>query len=224
MQAYEVRLDMETGDGFSEEDVQAGLLALLKGSPFSAVVTHVERVFVTMEEVYSLAKEFHEGQQDKIGEPYFQHVESVARGVLGFGSVAYMAALLHDTIEDTDETVESLLERNIDPEVVTLVDLLTNTPGQKYLDKIRSIAENYLGTLIKIADNAHNSLESRRVQLDQSTRDRLDRKYKPAREILWSAVKPEDVEHVLGRVNPGLLPQLYAMHPSLKGQKRGESW
>lgn len=50
---------------------------------------------------------------------------------------------------------------------------------------IRSIAGKPRATLVKIADNAHNSLPERAADLSAPDRERLAAKYRAARRVLW---------------------------------------
>ncbi len=118
-----------------------------------------------------------------------------------------MAGLLHDTLEDTDLTTGQLLGAGVPSTVVDLVQRVTNSPNVTYQLKIGSIVTNYGATLIKISDNAHNSLPDRTAQLPAEKRDRLNRKYADARPVLWAAVPREDVEAILRIVNPSLLEE-----------------
>lgn len=159
----------------------------------------------SLADVDAIAERAHRGQTDKIGEPYVEHVRAVARGVEPFGTGLAMAALLHDTLEDTDLTADALLAAGVPGAVVALVQRLTHDPGVPYEEMVRQVATDYAATLVKIADNAHNSLVERAGRLPQERREQLAAKYAGAREILWRAVPRADVEAVVRRVNPALL-------------------
>ncbi|MCX4750983.1 HD domain-containing protein [Kitasatospora sp. NBC_01287] len=165
---------------------------------------------ITLADVHALATEAHAGQFDKIGAPYIRHVEAVAAGLAPFGVGMQMAGLLHDTLEDTDLTAEQLLAAGVPGTVVDLVQRVTNNPDVTYQAKIEAIVTNYGATLIKIADNAHNSHPDRTAQLPAEKRERLARKYADARSVLWAAVPVEDVKAIVSIVNPALLGELGA--------------
>ena len=77
------------------------------------------------------AARLHAGQTRKGGEvPYVNHVIEVAHLVAadGAGEDAAVAALLHDVVEDTEETVAGI-GAAFGPEVAALVDALTDRPG-----------------------------------------------------------------------------------------------
>ena len=110
-----------------------------------------------VEKAYKLAKEAHEGQLRKSGEPYIIHPT---------------AGILHDVVEDTDYTLEDI-EKLFNKEVALLVDGVTKLGVIKYasankeLQKEEIQAENYRKmflamaqdirvVLIKLADRLHN--------------------------------------------------------------------
>ncbi|MEV6246826.1 HD domain-containing protein [Streptomyces sp. NPDC051742] len=161
----------------------------------------------TLAEVDALAARAHAGQTDKIGVPYVEHVRAVAAGLAPLGPHLAMAGLLHDVIEDTDWTAERLRAEGIPDRVVDIVEAVTNRPGTTYEEKIRQITRDRDATLVKIADNAHNSRADRAAALPPDRRERLAAKYRAARELLWAAADPEDVTTILRVVNPGLLEE-----------------
>ena len=75
-----------------------------------------------------------------------------------------MVAFYHDTLEDTDVTVDDLTVQVakgfIPASVVVAVDLLTKKKGEPYLIMIERIKENKLATAVKIADNLSNLSDS----------------------------------------------------------------
>ncbi|MFJ5535450.1 HD domain-containing protein [Streptomyces sp. NPDC093261] len=162
----------------------------------------------TVEDVDNFAAEAHAGQVDKIGVPYIEHVRAVAAGLAPFGPELVMAGLLHDVIEDTDWTAGRLRAVGIPAHVVSVVEAVTNQPGVPYGEKIERITGNRDATLVKIADNAHNSHPDRTAQLPTEKRDRLAAKYREARDVLWDAADSKHIEVVLSIVNPSLLAEL----------------
>lgn len=162
---------------------------------------------LTVAQVDALAARAHSGQVDKIGVPYIEHVRAVAHGLAPLGGVLEMAGLLHDVIEDTDWTAEQLIDAGVPQPVVDLVRAVTKQPGVPYDEMIRQVAADPLACLVKIADNAHNSLPERAARLPQDKRVRLAAKYAAARQVLWPAVERGHVETIVRRVNPALLPE-----------------
>ncbi|MFF8837335.1 HD domain-containing protein [Streptomyces sp. NPDC015130] len=164
----------------------------------------------TLAEADALAARAHAGQVDLIGVPYVEHVRAVSAGLEPFGEELAMAGLLHDVIEDTGWTAERLRAAGVPDRVVALVEAVTNRPGLSYEAKLHLIARDPDATLVKIADNAHNSREDRAAELPPARRERLAAKYRGARDILWAGADAEHVATILTVVNPGLLPELRA--------------
>ncbi|WP_232792167.1 HD domain-containing protein [Actinacidiphila yeochonensis] len=162
----------------------------------------------SVDDVRALAELAHAGQVDKIGTAYFTHVQAVADGLAPFGDDLVMAGLLHDVVEDTAWTAERLLAAGVPGRVVAIVEAVTNQDGVPYEDKIRRITRDPLATLVKIADNAHNSRPDRAAQLPAAKRDRLAAKYRAARAELWPAAHRSDIEAIVRIVNPALLTEL----------------
>ncbi|MHA6764812.1 HD domain-containing protein [Streptacidiphilus sp. PAMC 29251] len=121
-----------------------------------------------------------------------------------------MAGLLHDTVEDTGTTAAGLLSAGVPAAVVGLVLRVSNRPGVPYEEMLREISGDYAACLLKISDNAHNSVPERAALLPEAQRDRLAAKYSHARALLWPAVAAEDVASILEIVNPSLLAVLGA--------------
>ena len=105
-----------------------------------------------------IAYEAHHGQVDKSGIPYIFHPIHLAEQMED--EISCCVALLHDTVEDTDVTLEQL--RDMFPaEVVDAVALLTHGAGTNYYDYVRRIRDNPIARRVKLADLAHNSDQTR---------------------------------------------------------------
>ncbi|MEV8094475.1 HD domain-containing protein [Kitasatospora sp. NPDC085879] len=163
---------------------------------------------LSLADVDALAADAHAGQTDKIGVPYVEHVRAVAAGLAPFGTGLQMAGLLHDVLEDTPLTAEDLLRAGVPSAVVATVRRVTKVPGTAYPAMLEQITADHSATLLKISDNAHNSLPDRAARLDEADRRRLAERYRAARRVLWPAVGAADVCTVVGLVNPGLLDEL----------------
>lgn len=79
-----------------------------------------------IKKAFELGRTLHEGQTRKSGEPYFTHPMAVAAKLAEAGGDedTIIAALLHDTVEDTPATLEDI-ERKFGPEVTMLIDGVT---------------------------------------------------------------------------------------------------
>ena len=128
-----------------------------------------------------IAYDAHHGQLDKGGAPYIFHPFHLAEQMTT--EYACCAALLHDTVEDTDVTLDDLRAAGMPPAVVFAVQLLTHDPAVDYFDYVRAIKPNAIAKAVKLADLAHNSDVSR---WDRPTADDIERnrKYAMARAIL----------------------------------------
>ena len=127
-----------------------------------------------------LATKAHATQVDKGCEPYILHPLAVMSNL---NCLAYkIAAVLHDVIEDTLETADSLLEAGIEPRIVSWVELLThNSDEQTYMEYIREIKKDGDATSIKLADLKHNLDPSRLFYLPVDTQEYLVSKYTKAK-------------------------------------------
>src|SRR4029077_10660314 len=114
------------------------------------------------------ASSAHSGQRRLSGEDYVNHPLEVAAILadLELDAETIAAALLHDTVEDTNLTAEEL-KREFGPEVARLVDGVTKlgrislrTDQQQHAENIRkmmvAMAEDLRVVLIKLADRLHN--------------------------------------------------------------------
>jgi (p)ppGpp synthase/HD superfamily hydrolase len=70
------------------------------------------------------------------------------------------AAYLHDVIEDTVETYQSLRDKGVSEDILDIVNLLTKSPDVRYDSYIRLIAQNPIAKLVKIADILDNLSDS----------------------------------------------------------------
>ena len=117
---------------------------------------------------YEMARKGHEGQKRKDGSPYLTHCVATAEIAVDFGldEDSIVAALLHDTIEDTDITHEEI-ERQFGAAVADIVDGVTKLTRVQYTSKedeqmenlrkmLMAMAKDIRVILIKIADRLHN--------------------------------------------------------------------
>ncbi len=117
---------------------------------------------------FEMAVEAHKTMRRKSGEPYILHPIAVARicvEEIGLGVSSAICALLHDTVEDTDITLDDI-RREFDPEITKIVDGLTkiavvmDTNTSKQAENFRKIlltlTDDPRVILIKLADRLHN--------------------------------------------------------------------
>ncbi len=121
-----------------------------------------------IKEAFSFAAKMHEGQFRLSGEPYICHPVAVAVIVaeLGLDSDSICAALLHDTVEDCNTSLETLAKA-FGKDVAMLVDGLTKIIQVQVADKEEAHIENIRKMLlamnkdirvifIKLCDRLHN--------------------------------------------------------------------
>jgi len=115
---------------------------------------------------YLTAERLHRGQLRKSGEAYITHPVAVARILadLGMDTTTLVAALLHDTVEDTSYTLPGL-ESDFGGEVALLVDGVTKLDKAFFgdtaeVETIRKMlvraGQDVRVLIIKIADRLHN--------------------------------------------------------------------
>jgi len=131
----------------------------------------------------SIAYRAHHGQVDKAGVPYIFHPLHLAEQM--DDEISCCVALLHDTVEDTDVTMEQL-SWEFPEAVIDALKLLTHDKGTPYLDYVRAIRKNPIAVKVKLADIDHNSDQSRLADtpMPEEIRAYFRSKYDKARAIL----------------------------------------
>ncbi|WP_245631575.1 RelA/SpoT family protein [Curtobacterium ammoniigenes] len=145
------------------------------------VRSHHPKADVTLlERAYSVAERAHDGQRRKSGEPYITHPVAVAQILadLGIGSITIAAALLHDTVEDTEYTLDEL-RADFGDEIAMLVDGVTKLDKVKYGDSAQAetvrkmvvaMSKDIRVLVIKLADRLHNARTWGFVESESATR------------------------------------------------------
>ncbi|MBF1011007.1 MAG: GTP pyrophosphokinase [Lachnoanaerobaculum sp.] len=107
-----------------------------------------------LESARLLSKKAHSNQVDKAGVDYFSgHIKTVVSGVTSIKEK--IVAYLHDTVEDTDITIEKIYEE-FGEEIGDAVKAITKSGGLDYTEYIEAIKANELARAVKIADLKHN--------------------------------------------------------------------
>ncbi|MFJ9694446.1 HD domain-containing protein [Kitasatospora sp. NPDC101183] len=142
--------------------------------------------YLNLTEVEALARRAHEGQVDKNGHPYAEHIAAVAGGTAARGgSEAQIAAgWLHDSVEDDRLSREWLAGAALPEETKAIVDALTRRPEEPVEEYTARILATPGALLVKRADLAHNSDPVRLAALPPATAERLAAKYARMRELL----------------------------------------
>ncbi|MGN6291773.1 MAG: RelA/SpoT family protein [Chitinophagaceae bacterium] len=123
---------------------------------------------------FEMAAEAHKTMRRKSGEPYILHPLAVAKicvEEIGLGVRSTICALLHDTVEDTDISLEDI-EREFGAEIARIVDGLTkisnvidvnaSAQAENFKKILLTLTDDPRVILIKLADRLHNmrTLES----------------------------------------------------------------
>ena len=127
---------------------------------------HPRADLAVLQRAYDTAERLHDGVYRKSGEPYITHPLAVATiaAEIGMDTTTLVAALLHDTVEDTDYTLEDL-ERDFGPEVARLVDGVTKldkvalgsaAEAETVRKMIIAMSQDPRVLVIKVADRLHN--------------------------------------------------------------------
>src|ERR1700712_1343101 len=145
----------------------------LLGDLFAIVEEHAGDAVLTVDrervrDAFLFACEHHADQRRKSGEDFITHPVGVAKICAGMrlDTETLVAALLHDTVEDTTASLDEVRER-FGEEVAILVDGVTKLTGITFQSRDEAQAENYRKMmvamasdirviLIKLADRLHN--------------------------------------------------------------------
>ena len=117
---------------------------------------------------FNVAAKAHQSMRRKSGEPYIFHPLAVARicaDEIGLGPTSIVCALLHDTVEDTNITLNDI-EKNFGVKVRNIIDGLTkisgefdftsSTQAENFKKMFLTIPDDVRVILIKLADRLHN--------------------------------------------------------------------
>jgi len=133
----------------------------------SAKASHPKLDFSVVERAYQVAEKAHQGQTRKSGDPYITHPVAVAQLLadLGIGPAGLAAALLHDTVEDTDYSLDQL-KIDFGDEIAMLVDGVTkldkvkfgeNAQAETVRKMVVAMSKDIRVLVIKLADRLHNA-------------------------------------------------------------------
>ncbi len=107
-----------------------------------------------LDQAISIATRAHAGQLDKAGQPYILHP---LRLMLKFQAKDEMiVAVLHDVVEDSSFTLESLKEYGFSETIISAIASLTKREGESYENFILRASSNDLARKVKVADIQDN--------------------------------------------------------------------
>ena len=107
-----------------------------------------------VEAARALATRLHAGQLDKAGSPYITHPMRVAARMET--PEAQVVGWLHDTVEDTELTVDAV-EARFGPETAAAVDAISRREGEAWETYLARVKANSLARQVKISDLIDNS-------------------------------------------------------------------
>lgn len=116
-----------------------------------------------------ISSEFHFGQVDKAGKPYYEHPKRVADSIMAeynfdiindeckiFALKCSTVAYLHDVLEDTKCTEEYLRSHGIPDDVIDGIKSVTRNKDESYGDFVKRAAQNPFGKIVKLHDLEDN--------------------------------------------------------------------
>ena len=191
-------------------------------------VNHPRSDYQIVERAYRTAEHYHQGQKRKSGEEYITHPLAVARILadLGSGPATIAAALLHDTVEDTDYSLEQL-RGEYGEEVALLVDGVTKLDKMKFGDTAQAetmrkmvvaMSRDVRVLVIKLADRLHNARTWGFVSPESAKRKAQETLeiYAPLAHRLGISTMKVELEDISFAV---LYPKVYEEIVSLVGQR-----
>ena len=161
-------------------------------------------------QAYKVAEKAHEGQLRTSGDPYITHPLAVASILLDYcmDTDTICAALLHDTVEDTDVTLDEL-RKKFGEDVALMVDGVTKIGLVPLVSKEEQQAENIRKILmamskdirviiIKLADRLHNmrTLAARPPEKQRKTSLETMNFYAPIAHRLGMSDVKEEMEDI----------------------------
>ena len=128
----------------------------------------------TIERAIEIAVLAHKGQKDKSGVEYILHPLRVMER--GKTEVEKICGVLHDVVEDSDWTIEDLINEGFSEEVISVIKCLTKeTDNEDYDEFIERIAKDPIATKVKLNDLLDNMDITRLNELSEQDLHRLNK-------------------------------------------------
>lgn len=191
-------------------------------------LNHPKSDYAVIERAYRVAEKYHAGQKRKSGEDYITHPLAVARILadLGSGPATITAALLHDTVEDTDYSLE-MLTADFGAEAALLVDGVTKLDKVKFgasaqaetmRKMVVAMSKDVRVLVIKLADRLHNARTWGFVPIESARRKAQETLeiYAPLAHRLGISTMKSELEDISFAV---LYPKVYEEIVSLVTQR-----
>ena len=172
---------------------------------------------------FEVALEAHKDMRRKSGEPYIYHpieVAQICAEDIGLGATGIICALLHDTVEDTDFSLEDI-KGLFGEKVSSIVDGLTKLSGmQDFTESIQAenfrkmlltMSEDIRVVLIKLADRLHNMRTLMHMKAEQQLKISSETLYlyaPLAHRLGLNAIKTELEDQALKYTNPEVFTEI----------------
>jgi len=194
-------------------------------SLFRAVrANHPKADLALLERAYTTAERLHGDQMRKSGDPYITHPLAVTTILAGIGmtETTLVAALLHDTVEDTPYTLEQC-RKDFGDEVAQLVDGVTKLDKVVYGDSadaetirkmIVAMSRDIRVLVIKLADRLHNMRTLRFVKpstQERKARETLDIYAPLAHRLGMNTIKWELEDLAFATLHPKIYDEIVRM-------------
>jgi GTP diphosphokinase / guanosine-3',5'-bis(diphosphate) 3'-diphosphatase len=177
-----------------------------------------------IERAYRTAERLHQGQLRKSGDAYITHPLAVTTilAELGMNEPTLCAALLHDTVEDTDYTLRQL-SQDFGEEIALLVDGCTKLDKVRYGESAKSetirkmivaMSQDIRVLVIKLADRLHNMRTLHYLRPDKQTRiatETLEIFAPLAHRLGMNAIKWELEDLAFGTLHPKVYDEIVRM-------------
>jgi guanosine-3',5'-bis(diphosphate) 3'-pyrophosphohydrolase len=185
---------------------------------------HPKADLALLERAYTTAERLHGTQVRKSGDPYITHPLAVTTILadMGMTEPTLVAALLHDTVEDTPYTLDELT-RDFGEEVALLVDGVTKLDKVKYGDSaqaetirkmIVAMSRDIRVLVIKLADRLHNMRTLRYVKREsqeRTARETLDIYAPLAHRLGMNTIKWELEDLAFATLHPKIYDEIVRM-------------
>ncbi|NQT97552.1 MAG: bifunctional (p)ppGpp synthetase/guanosine-3',5'-bis(diphosphate) 3'-pyrophosphohydrolase [Candidatus Marinimicrobia bacterium] len=186
-------------------------------------VEEEEVIKKTLWKAYYFSNHYHEDQKRKSGRPYFDHCLAVAKILASWNMdhITVMGGLLHDTVEDTEVTLEEI-EEKFGSDLARLVDGVTKLGDIKFSSRkeqqtgnimkmLLSVARDLRVIIIKFADRLHNMQTIRHLSDVKQRRIAIETRdiYAPlAHRLGMAAVKWQLDDLVFSTLNPEMFKEI----------------
>ena len=193
-----------------------------------------KKVTEVLWKAYEFGLRYHDGQKRLSGRPYFSHCLAVASTLASWkmDTTTIIAGLLHDTVEDTEATLDDIV-KNFGNDLGNLVDGLTKISEISYSSRkekqvgnfmkmLLSVAQDMRVIIIKFADRLHNMETIQHMPRIKSHRIAVETRdiYVPlAHRLGMSTVKSQLEDLVLGVLNPSGFKEIESKVKSSERQR-----